>query len=1285
LLVVPACIEVASGLSHAGHTRVTRDSGKTVLVQEVEFRVLGPLEVRVEGRALELKRRKQRALLALLLLHAGEVVSSDRLIDELWSGKPPKAAAGSLRNLVSGLRKTIGADRLRTRPPGYVLDVERERIDLYRFDSLVARAAESVDAEQRSDLLREALGLWRGSPLADLSRESFALVEIARLEELRTAAREDLIEARLELGLHSQLVPELESLVAEHPLRERLRGQLMLALYRSGRQAEALEAYRAARETLVEELGIEPSTGLQRLEQAILRHDTALDFEAKRATAPAPDAERRKRVTILVTDVVDPSTLAAELDPEVLRQVMLRYFDTVRTVVERHGGVVEKNIGGAAVAIFGVPRAHEDDALRAVRAATELSDALVGLNAGLERDHGLAIQIRTGINTGEVLAGEAASDVPFPAGAAVRVAMRLHDAALPGETLLGEATRALVGPGISTEPVEQIDSPALGTVRAFRLLEVGHQAGIRAASPVQFVGRRDELSQLQAAFEAIVAERRSRAVILIGDAGIGKTRLASELVSSLGVRAQALVGRCVSYGEGATYLPVREILDQVAPERPQAAIERLLDGEEDAAVVSARVAQLTGRSEGTAPTGELFWAVRRLFEALARRRPLIVVIEDLHWAEPTLLDLVEYLTAWPVEAPLLLVCLARPDLRERRPGLGADVLRLTPLDQSAVDLLVAALAKVDITPATQRRITALAEGNPLFVEQLLAFFAEAGPAALETVPPSVEALLASRLDRLEPADRALLERAAVAGREFLRGALAHLTPPAELVALDRRLSALAARGLIQATRGQDDFLRFHHVLIRDVAYAGITKKRRADLHEGHGSWLEARNEADELVGYHAEQAHRYRMELQPSDPDLNRLAAWAAERLARAGIRAWKRADTPATVNLLGRAAALLPADAAERPALLCELGVAQRVSGDFDAGRATLIEAREAASGVRDRSTQLRAQIELAELRLFRDPEGASAELLELAAKAIPVFEELDDERALGRTWRHVGYVRSLEGRLGDWTESVEQALPHYRRSGWSASGCLAELASALLYGPTPVAEARERCEQLLDEATDRLGEANVLAFLAGLGALDARFDDARLHVAKAATIYEELGERHAWANNSGRVLGRIEMLAGDPAAATRILRECCETFERMHDASGLSNVAAELGDALYAQGRYEEADIWLGVAQERAASDDVSAQWSWRRTRAKLLARAGALREAEAIAGEAERIAARTDALSDRGAVLLDVAEVMRLAGRPTEAAERVDRAILLFERKGNRVSADAARALLTELTVA
>jgi DNA-binding SARP family transcriptional activator len=1246
----------------------------------VEVRLLGPLEVGVSGRRLELRRQKQRALLALLALRAGEVVSTDRLVAELWGETPPKAAIGSLQNLVSELRKALGAEMLVTRAPGYVLALDREHVDAHRFELLLHAAQERGPAERRAETLREALSLWRGPPLADLEYERFAQAEIPRLEELRSSAREELFAAELELGRHARVLAELEAFVAEHPLRERPRGQLMLALYRSGRQADALEAYRRARETLVEELGIDPSEELHHLEQAILRHDPSLDLERPAAKEPE-QPERRKTVTILFADVVDSSALAAELDPEVLRSLMRTYFDVVRTIVERHGGTVEKFIGDAAMAVFGIPEVHEDDALRAVRAALELHEAVATLQSG----HDVALRIYAGVNTGEVLATDPASGESFATGSAVILATRFQQAAVAGETLIGETTRRLVEDGAVTEAVEPLDlGGGLGRTPAFRVLGLADEAtGLRIRRTAPLVGRTDQLARLRAALAGVESERRSRVLTVLGEAGIGKTRLAVELASS--THAAVLVGRCSSYGEGATYLPLAEAIRQAVPRRVRASVASLLEGDEQADLVAQRIAELTGDAEGTGSTGELFWAVRRLLEALSREHPLLLVLEDVHWAEPTLLDLVEYLSDWVSEAPVLVLCLARPDLLDSRPGWAEGAVRLEPLSPDESMQLVAELA--DVPDDLRERVVAAAEGNALFVEQLLAYVLEdEGARTTDSLPPSVEALLASRLDRLESDERALLERAAVVGKEFPRTAVIHLSPPGALAGIDGHLSTLVRKGFIRTHRSEDDRYRFHHALVRDVAYAGVTKELRADLHERHAVWLERRDGALEIIGYHLEQAHRYRAELRPRDPALEALAQRAGSSLSSAGMRAFRHADAAAATNLLRRAAPLLVGDPSTQSEALCELGVAERALGELEHAAADFSAAARAADAIADRRLGLRARIELAHLSVLTDRDADLGELVALAREAIPLFEELGDDRALSRAWRHVGYVRgAMQGRCAEWLAASEQALEHYRRSGWSVSGCLSELAAALYYGPTPVSAGVDRCTQLLEETTDRSGRAHVLVYLAGLHALAEGFEEALDVLHEGETILRELGETYALANNSGRIRGAIHLLAGDPAHAERVFRDCCETFERAHDEAALSSVSSELARALCEQEQYAKARDWITLAEEHAPAGDMAAQTSWRAIAGRVHAASGDVERGHALALEALRFSEATDALTHRGEVLLDLADVLRARSRQAEAAARIEDALGLFATKENAASIRRARSQLAELAVA
>jgi DNA-binding SARP family transcriptional activator len=1196
----------------------------------MEFRILGPLEVIDGERVVPLPRRKHRALLALLLLHAREVVSGDRLLEDLWGGRPPPTAKDALQNYVSHLRSSLGADIIVTRAPGYLLDVGAEQIDVGRFEALVARASAASDDAARAATLREALALWRGLPLADLIEEPFTLVEQPVLLDRRLTAYEDLIDAELALGRHARVLGEIEALVKEHPYDERLSAQLLLALYRVGRPADALEAFAGARQAL-DELGLVPGPELRALQRDILNHDPALLLPRR---APSARAPTRKTVTVLFAGLREAPALDGDVDPERVRLLADRVFGETSAAVERHGGRAERLADGSTMAVFGVPEAHEDDALRAVRAAVEIRESLLALR----------LEARLGLSTGEVLVADPAEGGTLVAGTPVSVARQLEQAAPAAEILLGAQTLRLVRTAVSAEPLAEA-----GRMPVFRLLRlVAGAPAFERHLDAPLVGRQRELADLRRAFDEVQAGRCCRVVTILGEAGIGKTRLADALREDVRDSALVLLGRCLSYGETATYLPLRDAVEQAGSD-------------------------LTTVLGGAGSTGEEHLNIRRYLELLAAARPVVLVLEDVHWAGPSLLDLVEYLGEHSAGAPILVLCLARPELLEARPGWAAS-LTLAPLPDEQIVTLLAQLAG-DAEPRLGSRIAELAEGNPLYAEQLLAYVGEGG--SLESVPPTVEALLASRLDRLDPGERAVLQRAAVIGREFTQEAVTALAAR-EAAAVGGDLAALIRKKLV--LRAGRESLRFQHALIRDVAYASLPKAERAELHERLADRLESDPAgSDELVGYHLEHAFRYASELGTADGRGRRLAADAGKRLGAAGLGAWKRGDTPAAANLLGRATALLPEPDPFRLALLCELGVALRGGGELHEAEAVLADAAETAAVAGDRRSELRARLELANVRLLRDPGGRAGELLAAARAAIPVLEALDDDRSLSRAWRLVAYVEgAMSCRYAASVEAAERALDHCRRSGWSTAACLGDLTAALYHGPTPAREGVRRCRALLKGA-DVGGEANVLVHLGGLEAMHGRFDEARRLVERSQGLYEDIGQSALAHANCGGIRGQIELLAGETAAAEQALRDSYDALESIGDRAYLATRAAQLADAVYAGGRHDEAERWTRIAKDGGSADDVPTQILWRGVRAKLLALAGEPAEAQALAEEALRLAAATDALNQRANVALDLAEVLRLAGRKEDAATAAGQALELFDQKGNTAAAARVRSLI------
>ena len=606
----------------------------------------------------------------------------------------------------------------------------------------------------------------------------------------------------------------------------------------------------------------------------------------------------RKTVTVVFSDIANFTPLGEALDPEVMRKVMEQYYAVVRRELERHGGTVEKFIGDAAMAVFGIPTVHDDDALRAVRAAVDLRTALGGLNQELEETHGVRLAIRTGVNTGEVVAGDPTDRQSFATGAAVATAQRLEAAARSGEILLGDSTYRLVSNAVLVEPMDPLELKGKAEpVRAWRLLGV-----VEGAPPfprrldTPMVGREDELAALETELDAADRERRCRLATIVGPAGIGKSRLGNEVFSATRGRATTLVGRCLEYGEGITYWPLRGIVLSATGSLTQEGIAQFLEGAEDADRIANRLAGAVGSEEAPPGGEETFWAVRRFLEHMARERPIILGIDELQWAEPTFLDLLEYLVGWTTDAPVLVLGLARPELLEHRPTWSTTsslVVALEPLSGDDSERLVEALG-AEVDESERERILDGAEGNPLFVEQMLALAVEGSPE--EAIPPTIHALLAARLDRLADEERAVLERAAVIGREFTAGAVKSLSGEQ---AVGSTLLSLVRRDLIEPDRSLipgDDGFRFRHILIRDAAYIGVAKASRAELHERYANWLErSAGELDEIIGYHLEQAFRYRQELGRADDSL---AAQGGERLARAGRRAIGRGDAPRRSHL---------------------------------------------------------------------------------------------------------------------------------------------------------------------------------------------------------------------------------------------------------------------------------------------------------------------------------------------------------------------------------------------------
>jgi class 3 adenylate cyclase/tetratricopeptide (TPR) repeat protein len=1031
----------------------------------------------------------------------------------------------------------------------------------------------------------------------------------------------------------------------------------------------------------------------------------------------SPRGEARKIVTIVFSDVVGSTNLGERLDPESVRRVMARYFGTLRAALERHGGTVEKFIGDAVMAVFGIPTVHEDDALRAVRAAAEMRAALEAVNEELEGAWGVRIHARTGVNTGEVVAGDSSQGQAFATGDAVNLAARLEQAAGAGEILLGPATERLVRESVRVEPVEPLALKGKAeTVPAFKLVDVLLDSpAIDRRLKSRLVDRVGELGLLEQTFERALGEHACELVTVLGDAGVGKSRLTREFVAGLGERVVAVRGRCLPYGEGITFWPVAEVVkaaagidDHDSREKARARLAALLPGDEAAAGVVEPVSAALGLTDGAAQPEEIFWGVRKLLEAIARERPLLVVFDDIHWAETTFLDLVEYISTFSADVPIVLLCMARPELLDLRPqwptGTTGSMIRLRPLDRNESRALLENLVgRARLPEPIVARIAGAAEGNPLFVEEFLRMLVDEGQLRRDdghwspvgelssvSMPPTIHAVLSSRLDRLSTGERAVIERAAVMGKVFWRGAVSDLCPVSVRSELRHHLQTLVSKELVRPARdsfaGEDAF-RFSHLLTRDAAYESTLKELRMELHERFADWVERKageraSEYDELLGYHLEQSHRYRSELGPLTDEARRVAVRAAERLGAAGRKALARGDIPAAVNLLERAVVLLPADDRSRPALLLEHGVALIDFGELTRAEAVLEQAVAAAATAGDRCLELHADIERRFLGLQTDPVIIGSQHVGPIERAVPVFEEARYERGLARACFLLGYL-DLTRRCayGSGTTMLERALVHARRAGdeRGEAEIVFWLAVALQWGPTPAPEAVRRGQEMLDRAAGRpVIEGALLYQLAFAHAMCGRPQRARALYAQGREILDQLGLRGK-AAGSTQVSGVVELLAGDAVEAEAQLRWGYEALVEMGEALIAPTSAALLAEALVQDGRYDEAQSFTELSEATAADDDIASQLLWRTARAKTLAARGELEHAIRTAEEAVAVVENTDLLYGRGEAWMTLGTVLVAAQRQADADTALCRALEAYEAKQNVASAARARALL------
>jgi DNA-binding SARP family transcriptional activator len=1152
-------------------------------------------------------------LLLALLLKAGRSVSLQRLVGDVWDDEPPPHALDDLYVLVSRLRSVLGRKTIETHERSYKLVVDREAVDARRFERLARRGRKRLEEGSHDEavaVLVEALSLWRGPPFGELAEHGFLQADAARLDGLRLAALEDRIEAELRMGRHTHLGSELERLVRQHPLRERLWAQLMEAHYGAGQQSAALAAYRRAHASLVAQAGLDPSPLLRRLQQQMLAHDPSLGG----ADHVADGSRYPLGVRKLATVVCAQPSVAETADVEQAVAASTQLVAAVSGVLVRHGATVETGQDGRVTATFGVARMREDDPLRALEAARAAETAAPG-------------PVQIGIATGDVLVDALGSW----SGRVTRVAQLLADGSTPGKIALCSLTKQLVSS--------------------------------RDGRDALFVGRGEQVAQIRSALAAVRSRGSGTIVTVLGSAGAGKSRLARELKGALPNVVTVNV-RCERnepvYAPLVRITGALDIASALSGCRERDEIERALAAAAD--------------DQAPAPAAETRWAFREVLARAGSTQPVLLVIDDLHNAGELFLDLLEDLPDFLRTSRVLVVCFARGELLEDRPSWGAGrpnmtTITLPPLSKAEADELARALA-ADVSDSERRSVVDAAEGNPLFIEQLLAMREDGG---VPTTPPqAIRAVIAARLDRLSSSELAVLQAASVLGSAFDVSRLRLIA--ARGADLDALIADLVRKELL---RGNATDISFQHQLIRDVTYASLPHAARASLHEHAVDVLQD----DSAAAFHLEQSYRHRLAAGEAADGLGDLAQRASDRLSDAAYHAALNGDYGSAADLLDRAAEPLPQLSRRRALLRMRLVLFLRADSRASS---VLDEALEIAEAMEDRTLIGFADAWRAHARLWLDPTFTTERYARDVERArASMGGDMPELGAHAEVLAGVGEL--LSGRYASAEAMFRAAAGAMRRSDlliWEVAA--RNLACAWAWGPRPVSYARRACARLSGPGTPfrtRRLRATALRETAACDAMAGRFDDARRLALEAGEILNQLGLESGRAL-AAEVLATAAYLAGDLETAEREAAEGVAVIRGLAEGPyfWLSTLASFHARLLCLLGRFEDAEEVLAITVD-APPRDIAATIRADAVRARLALERGQAEEAVAFARQAARLSSQTDMLDVIGHTYEDLADVLEGAGDTTAALDALRTARTTFARKGHlrareRVHAESAR---------